>query len=200
MRGSSIGGRQGGYLRKPFTPEQVKEKEVTPLLGRQLMKAPCQSGLDPHSVPSSMDPELEGAVLEEAALEVFQTMANAHLLPNPDPDGEPSGGHTAMVGMAGALCGMTTVRCSQASSAKLASLMLGESVQLDQSTARDALGEICNMIAGNFKGKLSQLADQCMLSVPTVITGEDYAMSALDPSDGITISSHVSMASRYGSQ
>ena len=133
-----------------------------------------------------MDPSWK-PLLEEAALEVFEMMASARLEANPSPVGEPSGGHTAMVGMAGALCGMTTVRCSEALSAKFASLMLGEEAASSQSTARDALGEICNMVAGNFKGKLSELADQCMLSVPTVITGEDYSMSALDPSDGITV-------------
>jgi len=34
----------------------------------------------------------------------------------------------------------------------------------------DALGEVCNMIAGNFKNKISGLSEGCMLSVPTVIT------------------------------
>jgi len=38
----------------------------------------------------------------------------------------------------------------------------------------DAIGEIANMIAGNFKNKLAGMADRCMLSVPTVITGSDY--------------------------
>jgi len=69
----------------------------------------------------------------------------------------------------------------------LTSRMLGEDGASNPSTARDALGELCNMIAGNFKGKISQLADRCMLSVPTVISGEDYSMSATDPSQGVTI-------------
>ena len=38
----------------------------------------------------------------------------------------------------------------------------------------DALGEICNMVAGNFKNKIPGMGDGCMLSVPTVITGGDY--------------------------
>jgi len=89
--------------------------------------------------------------------------------------------------MAGALCGMTTVRCSRATAAKLASLMLGGDAASNPSTARDALGEICNMVAGNFKAKVSNLADHCMLSVPTVITGEDYSMETVDPSQGVTV-------------
>jgi len=38
----------------------------------------------------------------------------------------------------------------------------------------DAIGEIGNMVAGNFKNKISGLGDGCMLSVPTVMSGTDY--------------------------
>jgi chemotaxis protein CheX len=45
----------------------------------------------------------------------------------------------------------------------------------------DALGEICNMVAGNFKNKITGLGDGCMLSPPTVIVGSDYTtFSAAD--------------------
>jgi len=43
----------------------------------------------------------------------------------------------------------------------------------------DAVGEICNMVAGNFKNKISGLGDGCMLSVPTVISGADYNLRTL---------------------
>lgn len=126
-------------------------------------------------------------MLECAALEVFELMAGVRLTVDPAPCETQHGEETAMVGMAGALCGMMTLRCSRALSVRLASCMLGGDGASSASTARDALGELCNMIAGNFKGKISQLADQCMLSVPTVITGENYSLSTVDPSDGITI-------------
>jgi len=125
-------------------------------------------------------------ILECAALEVFEIMAGVRLEISSSSE-EQNGGETAMVGLAGALCGMVTLRCSRQSSVRLASRMLGEDGASNPSTARDALGELCNMIAGNFKGKISQLADRCMLSVPTVISGEDYSMSATDPSQGVTI-------------
>jgi CheY-specific phosphatase CheX len=32
------------------------------------------------------------------------------------------------------------------------------------------------MVAGNFKNKIAGLGDGCMLSPPTVITGNDYRM------------------------
>jgi CheY-specific phosphatase CheX len=43
------------------------------------------------------------------------------------------------------------------------------------------------MVAGNFKSKISNLADACTLSVPTVITGDNYSMDTPNPSDGVTV-------------
>lgn len=36
------------------------------------------------------------------------------------------------------------------------------------------IGEICNMLAGAWKGRVPGLAASCGLSVPAVITGGDY--------------------------
>ena len=146
------------------------------------MKTMTKSG--PQSA-APFDPAWK-ALLECAALEVFEMMAGAHPEVS-DANEEPRGDQTAMVGLAGALCGMTTLRCSRAAAGKFASLMLGGDAAANPATARDALGELCNMIAGNFKAKVSGLADQCMLSVPTVISGEDYSMSTLEPTDSITL-------------
>jgi chemotaxis protein CheX len=133
-----------------------------------------------------MDPSWK-TFLECAAQEVFEMMAGVRLELDPSPAEEPKGEHTAMVGMAGALCGMSTLRCSRAASSKFASSMMGEDEPPNSSTTKDALGELCNMIAGNFKAKITNLGDHCMLSVPTVITGEDYSMSTTDPSEGVNV-------------
>jgi chemotaxis protein CheX len=134
-----------------------------------------------------LDPNWKG-ILECAVIEVFQMMAGVSLVPNPSTTEEPRGEHTAMVGLAGALCGMVTIRCTKASSSSLASAMLGGDAASNPSTISDALGELCNMVAGNFKAKISSLADHCMLSVPTVISGEDYSMEMAEPNEGIAIS------------
>jgi chemotaxis protein CheX len=123
-------------------------------------------------------------VLEAAAVEVFQMMVGAQLTPIENPEGVPAGQQTAMVGMAGALCGMTTVRCTTVSAGKFASLMLGGD---DPGMIGDAMGELCNMVAGNFKSKIANLADHCVLSVPTVISGDDYTMHSSEPSGGVTL-------------
>jgi chemotaxis protein CheX len=92
-----------------------------------------------------------------------------------------------MVGMAGALCGMTTIRCSAETAIRLASKMAGDEAAKDPNIVSDALGELCNMVAGNFKAKVSSLADHCMLSVPTVISGDNYAIQAAEPSDALVV-------------
>lgn len=43
------------------------------------------------------------------------------------------------------------------------------------------------MVAGNFKSKISNLADHCMLSVPTVITSADYSMETSEPTKGLVV-------------
>jgi chemotaxis protein CheX len=83
---------------------------------------------------------------------------------------------TAVVGLAGPLCGILTIRCSERSAARMAARMLGAEGRVSNSDMWDAIGEICNMIAGHFKSKISDLGEACMLSVPTVITGADYAV------------------------
>lgn len=124
-------------------------------------------------------------ILERASMEVFQMMAGTTLTPQSNLSGEPRGELTAMVGMAGALCGMTLVRCSEQAAARFTSLMLGGEATLNLTTIKDALGEICNMVAGNFKAKINSLADQCLLSVPTVISGGTYTLQALEPAQEI---------------
>jgi chemotaxis protein CheX len=86
---------------------------------------------------------------------------------------------TSMVGLAGDLCGILTVRCSARSAARMASRMLGVEVAQDGPEMWDAVGEVCNMVAGNFKNKISGMGDGCMLSIPTVITGADYCVHSM---------------------
>jgi chemotaxis protein CheX len=61
----------------------------------------------------------------------------------------------------------------------MASRMLGVEVAQDGPEMWDAVGEVCNMVAGNFKNKISGMGDGCMLSIPTVITGADYCVHSM---------------------
>ncbi len=123
--------------------------------------------------------------LGHAAAEVFEMMVGAPLglldqaIPPCFAD------YTAMIGLAGDLCGVLSFRCGNATAARIAGLMLGSTEEASAESIRDALGEICNMVAGSFKARISDLAAQCMLSVPMVVSGKDYEMYPL--ADGLRI-------------
>jgi chemotaxis protein CheX len=117
-------------------------------------------------------------MLETATREVFQMMLGSELEKT---NSETLQGteFTAMVGLAGQICGVLSVRCSQDAANQAAALMLDLPLDKAAENAWDAIGEVANMIAGNFKNKLDGISDRCMLSVPTVITGGDYSFRAL---------------------
>lgn len=117
-------------------------------------------------------------VLELAVEEVFEIMLGCRVKPAAPSEHQPIREFTAMVGLAGALCGILTVCCSAKTANQIAHTMLGVTAMPEAEVA-DALGEMCNMIAGNFKNKLAGTDERCMLSVPTVISGGAYTFHSL---------------------
>jgi chemotaxis protein CheX len=129
--------------------------------------------MERDGVPESWLPLLELAVRE-----VFEIMLGSKLDPLTDPN-PVNCQFTAMVGLAGQLCGVVTMRCTAQSAMLMTSKMLGIDPKDAEKQVWDAIGEIANMIAGNFKNKLTGMGSGCMLSVPTVITGGDYSFHSL---------------------
>jgi chemotaxis protein CheX len=122
--------------------------------------------------------------LELAILEVFEIMMGCKVKASTQSVDHPKGGFTAIVGLAGALCGVVTVCCSAETAGHLAKAMLGDAANSEDEVV-DALGEICNMIAGNFKNKLAGTDEKCMLSVPSVVSGVEYKFHSL--ADGTSL-------------
>src|SRR6267154_4255387 len=85
----------------------------------------------------------------------------------------------AMVGLAGSLRGVVTFFCARSSALQIAARMLVSEVACNDDQVCDAIGEICNMVAGNFKNKLIGVDKHCMLSVPAVVTGKAYRFHSL---------------------
>lgn len=114
------------------------------------------------------------ALLALSAREVFNLMLASELAAPPENPSEKDLSVTSMVGLAGSMCGLLSVRCDPDAAVLMASKMLGMDAAAVGQEMWDAVGEVCNMVAGNFKNKITGLSDGCQLSVPTVITGEDY--------------------------
>jgi len=125
-------------------------------------------------------------LLDTAAKEVFELMLGCQLTASATTE-ETNMDVTAMVGLAGQLCGVLSVRCDQKAATLMTSKMLGVALDKVGPEVADALGEVCNMVAGNFKNKIAGLAEGCMLSPPTVITGSDYNLHSMADSPAIEI-------------
>ena len=136
------------------------------------MASPLQAGSKALPImPTNAWP----SALGDAVREVFSmmvgaevTLANDHKLPVVTDV-------TGVIGIGGAFSGVFSFRCSMGAANRITSQMLGVSTEEASSQAADAIGEICNMVAGQFKAKIGHEAT-CALSIPTVITGKDYAV------------------------
>ena len=124
-------------------------------------------------------------LLELSAQEVFEMMLACRITPLTDAETPEITDYTAMVGLAGKLCGVLSVRCSHRAALLVTAKMLAIPLEEVEDGCWDALGELANMIAGNFKAKLSGVGSSCLLSVPTVITGADYQTHSLANGDAI---------------
>lgn len=116
-------------------------------------------------------------LLESTMREVFETMLETRLRRVPDPDPPPVAEITAMLGLAGELCGVLSLHCAADTAARMASKILGVKT-VEAETVRDTIAEVCNVVAGNFKCQLPRLAERCLLSLPTVISGAEYQIYA----------------------
>src|SRR5437867_11505865 len=105
-----------------------------------------------QTVPGTRAAEL-ATLLQVAGQEVFRLMMGTEL--GHSSEVAWSGvKYTAMVGLAGELCGVLSVRCSEEASRQVAALMLDLPPEKAAEHAWDALGEVANMVAGSFKTKV----------------------------------------------
>jgi chemotaxis protein CheX len=110
--------------------------------------------------------------LDRAAGEVFATMVGVScVLAEPAAAAEPET-ISAVIGLAGALSGSLVLRVGRAAAERIAERLTGAAA--DPPLVRDAVGEVCNMVAGAWKGLDPQLSSGCLLSTPTVVAGASY--------------------------
>jgi chemotaxis protein CheX len=131
-----------------------------------------------ESVHRVSDPRSLDATVEE----VFELMLGVSCERNPAPGPARVGESvTAVVGFGGLLSGACVVRCDSQVAIQIAGRMTGGEFESVDDTVKDAMGEICNILAGAWKGKVPELSAHCGLSVPAVITGRDYNLHVQAP-------------------
>lgn len=119
--------------------------------------------------------------LDGSVEEVFQLMLGltCHRVSHPMlPESESV---TAVVGFGGILSGACVFRSGSKAAMKIAAHMTGMEFDQIDDTVKDGVGEICNMLAGAWKGKVPGLSANCGLSVPAVISGRDYQLHVQAP-------------------
>jgi chemotaxis protein CheX len=94
---------------------------------------------------------------------------------------------TSMVGLAGTYTGILSLHCPIPLALKITGNMLGMDVDEMCEDVNDALGEIANMLGGYVKQVLSKGGLDINLSIPTVISGEEYSINAMSDSNCVAI-------------
>jgi chemotaxis protein CheX len=119
--------------------------------------------------------------LDASVEEVFQLMLGVACGRDSGPALQEQESVTAVVGFGGLLSGACVFRSGSSAAMKIAALMTGMEFAEVDDTVKDAIGEMGNMLAGAWKGKVPDLAANCGLSVPAVITGRDYNLHVQAP-------------------
>lgn len=133
------------------------------------------------SLRESVDQLTDPYNLDRSVEEVFRLMLGAECVRDPGTPAAESETLTAVVGFGGVLSGACVFRSSGTAAREIAARMAGTAFAEIDDTVKDAVGEICNMLAGAWKGKVPELAAHCGLSVPAVITGRDYKLHVQAP-------------------
>jgi len=119
--------------------------------------------------------------LDASVEEVFGMMLGVECRRESQPAETEPESVAAVVGFGGLLSGACVFRTGGAAAMQIAARMTGMEFTEVDDTVKDGIGEICNMLAGAWKGKVPDLAAHCGLSVPAVITGRDYRIHVQAP-------------------
>jgi chemotaxis protein CheX len=141
--------------------------EMEPTMAVSLRES-VQLVSDPRNLDASVD-------------EVFQLMLGVTCRRDPGPAVQEPESVTAVVGFGGLLSGACVFSCGASAAIKIAAHLTGMEFDDIDDTVKDGIGEICNMLAGAWKGKVPDLSANCGLSVPAVITGRDYRLHVQAP-------------------
>jgi chemotaxis protein CheX len=129
----------------------------------------------------TLDVDFLTDTMRSSALEVFGTMLGIEVEPH---DAEPGvavaseeHGVVSLLGLTGEWTGSGGLCCSADCARWIASQMLFSEYPEVNDEVRDAVGEITNMIIGNFKNNIGSETGPLAMSTPTVICGREMTTS-----------------------
>ncbi len=135
----------------------------------------------PVSLRESVEQVSDPRNLDASVEEVFRLMLGLECKRVMGPVAMDLESVTSVVGFGGVLSGACVFKSGAGTAMKIAAHMTGMEFSAIDDTVKDGIGEICNMLAGAWKGKVPELAANTGLSVPAVITGHDYKLHVQAP-------------------
>lgn len=123
--------------------------------------------------------------------EVFSTMLSMEIEPKPEHlDQTPpmiSDGVMALVGLAGTYTGAGVITCNARFSIQVCNnLLMAEETSVNEDVL-DAMGELANMVVGNFKTMIENDVGPIGLSIPTVIYGRNFTSRSVGSNDWVVL-------------
>lgn len=120
--------------------------------------------------------------LVDATMEVFASMIFIDIAAEPSaggpiPEIEPN--LSSLIGLAGDLKGILAIHCPSAVALGITTAMLGMEVTELGEDAKDAIGEIVNMLAGCLKVSLAAKDKKIELAIPSTVVGKAIRTSGL---------------------
>lgn len=143
--------------------------------------------------------ELEKSLID-TTLEVFASMIFIEIEPETLSNCEAvtiESNLFSVIGLAGDLKGVLAIQCPAVVAMGITGAMLGMEVTELGDDAKDAIGEITNMVAGGLKETLAAAGKKIELSIPTTIVGESIKTSVLSGATRVMIS-FLSPLGRFG--
>jgi chemotaxis protein CheX len=114
--------------------------------------------------------------LDRAVDEVFGTMMGVACTPVEEGPASELDNLAAVIGLAGAISGSMVLHSGGPAAMRMTERMTGMAPKGVDALVRDAVGEVCNMVAGAWKGFDPVLSAGCLLSTPTVVAGRSYEL------------------------
>jgi len=100
---------------------------------------------------------------------------------------EPSDGVIGLIGLTGQWTGTGGITCSAELACKLSGcFLMSEFAAVDQ-VVLDVMGEITNMIIGNFKNAMEEDAGSMGMSIPMVVFGHNFTAGTTHGADWVVV-------------
>lgn len=129
--------------------------------------------------------------LQAATSEVFSTMLPISIETTKSyvekSSAEPVDGVVALVGFTGPWVGTGSISCSATLACRLCAVLLMTEAEAVNDEVLDAVGEVANMIIGNYKTHIESYVGDLGLSIPTVIYGKNFTARSLNTSEWVAI-------------